>query len=185
MGYHTQMQYATEAFVKGEGSVPELAKKYNVPYKALLIKTNFEMFSRNKEIEDRLGYDYGIKNSIRNKEYVEKLNQFLNQVQTGRLGHHNRTYAAADCWWSFRGNVPAALIAHDFDVRVSALTFLIQNQISEKTDVEIPNDTPQVIVYNTKEDIDAKYPPQPYASRAMTVSLELFYTIANAKSQTA
>lgn len=185
MGYHLQMIYATEAFVKGEGSVPELAKKYNVPYKALLIKTNFEMFSRNKEIEDRLGYDYGIKHAVRNKEYVEKLNEFLNQVQSGRLEQQNRTYAAAECWWSFRGNVPAALIAYDFDVRVSALTFLIQNQMSEKVGVEIPNETPQVIVYNTKEDIDAKYPPQPYASRAFSPSLGLFYAIANAKNQTA
>jgi len=182
MGYHTQMQYATDAFLKGEGSVQDLAKKYNVPLKALLVRTNFEMFSKNKQIEDKLGYDYRLTQVVRNKEYVDKLSEFLRQVQLGRMEQASRTHAAAECWWAFRGNVPAALIAFDFDVKVNALTILIQGQIGSKVGIPIQNEAPQVVIHNTKEGIDEKYPPQPYASRAMKHSLELFYQIKNQKA---
>ena len=110
---------------------------------------------------------------------IQKLQEELT-VEKHKLYARNeeqRIEIACNRWWSESGHIPAHIIAKAMYVTLEKMTVRIQQQMRERSGVEIPNDTPKVEVCYTEEQIDKLCP----SMRMMPISfdLELFYYLAN------
>lgn len=88
-------------------------------------------------------------------------------------------YARATAFWlQKRGNVTTQKISTALHLNNDTLTRKIRDQIVALTGVQIPDNTPQVTIYKTSEEIDKEFPRTTMATER-SHTLEIFYYLAN------
>ena len=70
---------------------------------------------------------------------------------------NNTLKIAANMWWREKGEVTVRYVANQFSVNLNELTLIIQDQISELAGMDIFDQSPQVEVQSTVDQMTAKH----------------------------
>lgn len=112
---------------------------------------------------------------------IQKLQEELT-VEKYKLyarSREERIDIACKRWWNEAGQIPASIIADAMYITLDEMTGRIQQQMRERSGVDIPNQTPVVEVRYTEEQINKLCPSM--RTSPLAFDLELFYYLANPK----